>query len=316
MTEKQLREKVVNTAVAWLGCKEADGSHRKIIDTYNSHKPLARGYAVKYTDAWCSTFVSAVAIAAEVTDILPTECGCEKHTELFKALGRWMENDAYVPAVGDVIFYDWQDTGAGDTTGYADHVGIVASVSGGMMKIIEGNISNAVGYRNIAVNAKYIRGYGIPDYAKKATGAEETEKATIYKVVAGDNLTKIAKANGTTVQTLAKANAIKNVNVIRVGTVLMLEATTAAAVDKLATLGVINSPDFWKAQAEKVKYLPELLMRSAQVIKKAKARTATPEKGVEALVKAGVIETPEYWLKIMDTTTNLPALLRALGGSV
>lgn len=172
MTEKQLREKVVNTAVAWLGCKESDGSHRKIIDTYNSHKPLARGYAVKYTDAWCSTFVSAVAIKAGVTDILPTECGCEKHTELFKKLGSWVENDAHVPAMGDVIFYDWQDTGAGDNTGYADHVGIVVSVAGGKVKIVEGNMNNAVGYRTIAVNGKYIRGYGVPDYAGKATEKE------------------------------------------------------------------------------------------------------------------------------------------------
>ena len=58
--------KLANTIVAqaqtWLGCKESDGSHKKIIDVYNSHKPLARGYAVKYTDAWCATFVSACAI--------------------------------------------------------------------------------------------------------------------------------------------------------------------------------------------------------------------------------------------------------------
>ena len=87
MTENQLRQKVVKIAVSYLGCKEADGSHRKIIDLYNSHKPLARGYAVKYTDAWCSTFASAVAIAAGLTDIIPTECGCEKHIALFKKLG-------------------------------------------------------------------------------------------------------------------------------------------------------------------------------------------------------------------------------------
>jgi hypothetical protein len=36
------------------------------------------------------------------------------------------------------------------------------------IKVIEGNISNAVGYRTIAVNAKNIRGYGLPDYAGKA----------------------------------------------------------------------------------------------------------------------------------------------------
>ena len=174
------------------------------------------------------------------------------------------------------------------------------------------NIGKKAGY-----NARTWKKHGkLPYVEYEAAEVPAAAAKTVYKVVAGDNLTKIAKAHGTTVQALAKANAIKNVNIIHVGDLLMLEASAAAAVDKLAALGVINSPDFWKAKAEKVKYLPELLIRSAQVIKKAKARTATPEKGVEALVKAGVIETPEYWLKAKDTVTNLPALLRALGGSV
>lgn len=175
MTENQLRQKVVKIAVSYLGCKEADGSHRKIIDLYNSHKPLARGYAVKYTDAWCSTFASAVAIAAGLTDIIPTECGCEKHIALFKKLGAWVENDAYVPKPGDYIFYDWQDGtnyATTDNTGAADHVGIVTEVNGSTITVIEGNMSDAVGYRHIAVNGRYIRGYGVPKYASKATGTD------------------------------------------------------------------------------------------------------------------------------------------------
>ena len=175
MTENQLRQKVVKIAVSYLGCKEADGSHRKIIDLYNSHKPLARGYAVKYTDAWCSTFASAVAIAAGLTDIIPTECGCEKHIALFKKLGAWVENDAYVPKPGDYIFYDWQDStnyATTDNTGAADHVGIVTEVNGSTITVIEGNMSDAVGYRHIAVNGRYIRGYGVPKYASKATGTD------------------------------------------------------------------------------------------------------------------------------------------------
>ena len=175
MTENQLRQKVVKIAVSYLGCKEADGSHRKIIDLYNSHKPLARGYAVKYTDAWCSTFASAVAIAAGLTDIIPTECGCEKHIALFKKLGAWVENDAYVPKPGDYIFYDWQDGvnyATTDDTGTADHVGIVTEVNGSTITVIEGNMSDAVGYRHIAVNGRYIRGYGVPKYASKATGTD------------------------------------------------------------------------------------------------------------------------------------------------
>lgn len=62
MTEKEIRSKVVEIAKGWLGCKESDESHKKIIDTYNACKPLPRSYAVKYTDAWCATFASAVGI--------------------------------------------------------------------------------------------------------------------------------------------------------------------------------------------------------------------------------------------------------------
>ena len=76
MTEQQLRQKVVNTARGWLGRRESDGSHRAIIDLYNAHTPLARGYQVQYTDAWCATFVSAVAIKCGLADIMPLECGC------------------------------------------------------------------------------------------------------------------------------------------------------------------------------------------------------------------------------------------------
>ena len=178
MTEQELRQSVVRIAQGWLGCKESNGTHKKIIDTYNGHKPLARGYPVKYTDAWCSTFASAVAIKAGLTDIIPTECGCEKHIQLFKKLGSWQENDAYVPAPADYVFYDWDDSGAGDCTGAADHVGIVEKVNGSTITVIEGNMSNAVGRRTIKVNGRYIRGYGVPKYASKANSTGTTAPST------------------------------------------------------------------------------------------------------------------------------------------
>ena len=53
MTENQLRAKVVTAAKGWYGCKEADGSHKPIIDLYNTQKQLPRGYKMKYSDAWC-----------------------------------------------------------------------------------------------------------------------------------------------------------------------------------------------------------------------------------------------------------------------
>ena len=177
MTEQEIRNRVVSKAKSYLGCKESDGSHKKIIDLYNGHKPLARGYAVKYTDEWCATFISAIGIALGYTDIMPTECSCTKMIELYKAKGRWQENDAHVPSPGDIVMYDWQDKGTGDNTGLPDHVGFVVSLNGTSMTIIEGNKGEAVAYRSLNVNGKYIRGYCLPDYASKATKPKQADTA-------------------------------------------------------------------------------------------------------------------------------------------
>lgn len=165
--------KVVEQARAWLGRNEGAGTHKAIIDVYNAHRPLARGYKVKYTDSWCATFVSAVAIKTGCTDIIPLECGCQQQIELFKKIGAWCEDDARVPNVGDIIYYDWDDNGKSDNIGWSDHVGIVEKVSGNAITIIEGNKNNAVERRVITVNSKGIRGYGVPKY-DKVVAANET----------------------------------------------------------------------------------------------------------------------------------------------
>ena len=176
------RSEIVAQARSWLGLKEADGSFKVIIDTYNSHKPLARGYPLKYSDDWCSGFASACAIACHATDIIPTEVGCGKHINLFKKMGIWVENDAYVPSPGDYIFYDWKDDGKGENTHGASHVGIVEQVEDGLITVIEGNFNEAVRRRRIAVNGRYIRGFGVPKY-------DEDEAAVLpevsYRVYAG-----------------------------------------------------------------------------------------------------------------------------------
>lgn len=163
------REQLVAQARSWLGCNEADGSFKKIIDTYNSNKPLARGHTLKYSDEWCSGFASACAIACGATDIIPKEVSCFYHIDLFKKMGIWVEADDYIPKPGDYIFFYWQDNGVGDCTSGASHVGIVEDVSENNITTIEGNYSCAVKRRNIKINDRYIRGYGVPRYAVEKT---------------------------------------------------------------------------------------------------------------------------------------------------
>lgn len=184
-----------------------------------------------------------------------------------------------------------------------------------------------VGTRTMAINGRYIRGFICPDFAAIAkklggtntgtTGTSSAVQGTAHTVAAGDTLGKIAARYGTTVDTLAAINGIKNKNLIRVGQVIYL-TEAAAAVAKLAKLGVINSQDYWQraAASGKVKYLDCLLIQAAEKITKAGTRTDTPEEGVAALVAAGVVNTPDYWLANYRTFPSLDALLCALGGAV
>lgn len=165
--EADLRMQVVETAEKWLDCKESDQSYAPIIDIYNQHQPLAQGYLVQPDDNWCATFGSAVAIECNLTDIIPTECSCERQINLFAKLGCWQEDDAYVPLPGDYIFYSIKNPSLGDSTAWSDHVGIVVGTCLGYMKVIEGNNGDKVAYRYIPVNDPSIRGYGLPDYSAK-----------------------------------------------------------------------------------------------------------------------------------------------------
>lgn len=180
MTETQLRQKAVNVMKSWIGFSESNGKFKTIIDLYNTQKPLPRGYKMKYTDEWCACTVTAAGIKAELHDIILGECSCSRMIELYKAKDRWMENDAYTPNPGDLIMYDWSDTGRGDNTGAPDHVGMVEKVSNGVITVIEGNRNEAVARRTIALNGRFIRGYCLPDYASKTRqNAPESQQKPI-----------------------------------------------------------------------------------------------------------------------------------------
>lgn len=178
MTETELRQSVVDVMRGWLGWTEANGKFRRIIDLYNTQNPLPRRYPVKYSDEWCAATVTAAGMAAGLQDIIYGECGCGKMIALYEARDLWVEDDAYIPSPGDIIMYDWDDSGLGDNRGNPDHVGVVEQVVGGTITIIEGNKGGAVARRKLAINGRYIRGYCTPDYAGKA---EEDEKMLSYE---------------------------------------------------------------------------------------------------------------------------------------
>ena len=186
MTVDEIRRKVVDIMESWIGTT----SHQAILGIYNSYSPLPRGHKMVMRDAWCAATVSAAWIKAGVAKICPIECSCSKMIELAKQLGIWVEDDKYVPQIGDAIIYDWDDGNNYATTdnkNAPDHVGIVSAVYETSFVVIEGNIKingvRQVGKRTMKVNGKYIRGFICPDYAKLATKKSIDEIAK--EVIAG-----------------------------------------------------------------------------------------------------------------------------------
>lgn len=187
------RTKIVALAQGWVGLNEADGSHKKIIDIYNSQDSFPRNYRMEYDKPWCACTVSALAIACNATDIIPIEVSCTKLIELAKAKGIWVEADNYDKVLpGDFLLYDWQDNGKGDNKGNPDHIGIVEYVAGDTITVIEGNYQNAVGRRCIRVNGKYIRGYIAPKYDAEPVKATKPKEVCTVEIKV---LKKGAKGN-------------------------------------------------------------------------------------------------------------------------
>ena len=166
----------LNTALAaarWLGTKEGTREHREILAVYNGIKPLPRGYRLGERDPWCAGFVSAVAVMAGFGERYPLECSCSRIIEKAKVMGIWVEDDRYVPLVGDWVLYDWQAEEDGDCTGAPDHVGMVIGRENGELLVVEGNYDNMVKLRKIPVDYGKIRGYVCPAF-------EEEEKGVRY----------------------------------------------------------------------------------------------------------------------------------------
>lgn len=196
---------IIKTMQSWIGKSMAKQTHKDIIDIYNNHTPLAVGYKVKYTDDYCDTALSAAFIKNNAVDLIGgTECGVERHIQLFKKKGIWQEDGSVTPQPGWIITYNWDD-GTQPNDGFADHIGIVEKVQGNTITTIEGNTGNGgvVARRTLKVANGNIRGYAIPKYANAAVAPKTEPKITPVK----ENTTNIKKLEATSKTKFTRTNA-------------------------------------------------------------------------------------------------------------
>ena len=109
----------------------------------------------------------------------------------FKELGVYKADKDYIPKVGDIIFYDW------DNNSTPDHVGLVEKCEGHIIVVIEGNRSKRVDKRTLEVGSSCIYGYAIPKYDKPQVEVSEWainywNKAMQMKIIDGTNPKGIA----------------------------------------------------------------------------------------------------------------------------
>lgn len=83
---------------------------------------------------------------------------CPGGVHWFEDRALWQDAGGYVPAPGDIIFFDWEQDGE------SDHVGIVEYVEGDYVHTVEGNTSNSVARRSYRLDSSSVIGYGTPMY--------------------------------------------------------------------------------------------------------------------------------------------------------
>ena len=112
---------------------------------------------------WCTAFISWCADQANIpTSIIPKTASVLIMKNSFSDYNRYYNTSkgaVYTPKTGDIIFmyHDGYDLG---------HAGIVRSVSGNYVTIIEGNWNLQVGERTLSLTNTTITGYGSPNISR------------------------------------------------------------------------------------------------------------------------------------------------------
>ena len=176
---------LIAIAESQIGYHESETSFR--IDENGKQHGYTR-YGLWYGNAygeWCGMFISFCLNYAKIPEAdFPREANCIKWRSALKSIAVYEDDeDNYVPAPGDLIFFDI--TGETDDPG---HVGIVTRVDGDKIYTIEGNQGRAVRKMEYKKDDKTIVGYAnMAKIIARAAVKTATDKPaeTDYTAIAG-----------------------------------------------------------------------------------------------------------------------------------
>ena len=146
---------LLTIAESQLGYAESSANY--VVTEDGSHMGYTR-YGAWYGDAyghWCAMFVSFCLNYANVpAEVFPREASCARWISKLSQTGQYKSADSYVPAPGDLVFFDR------DGDGNSDHVGLVMEASDQAIRTIEGNSGDRVQSVTYELTDPRILGYG------------------------------------------------------------------------------------------------------------------------------------------------------------
>lgn len=168
--------KLISTAVKYVGVTEPSGDD-DIIKSYNNLAGASFGYSV----AWCQMFVVMMQKYAGLAPYITASCTTARN--YYKLKGVWVT----APKPGYLIYFDW------DRSGDCDHVGIVVSVIGNTVGVIEGNASNSTGndavcYKEYQIGYSKIAGYANIGGVAAESNIPTTDTGKPKETVASSNI--------------------------------------------------------------------------------------------------------------------------------
>lgn len=142
---------------SFVGMQENSQQFKQFVNTYNTIKPLPRGYRLKCSDEWCAAFLSFLSFKRNALSALPAECSCVQMRKKLLEHGATEINpksDTDLKA-GDIVFYRFKKQ-------TPTHVGILSEYprveghKGRVWKVLEGNKNETVNFRYIHFNDKTV----------------------------------------------------------------------------------------------------------------------------------------------------------------
>ena len=145
-----VRQNVLAILQTQIGYSESDTDFERVEGSQKGYTRYGAWFGSPYQD-WCAMFAAFCLHYAKIDDQFPLSGNVPAWIHSLQNAGYYQKATEYLPAIGDLIFFDYNHDGEGD------HVGFVASLNESdgdkslSLQTIEGNVNNAVTIREYSL---------------------------------------------------------------------------------------------------------------------------------------------------------------------